>query len=169
MVQLYCGNAAVISLPCNGDILAMLGRYPRYARAISSQCDDCGLFKSVFRLSFRGATELRRRNQGEAAFRYAGFSRSLCSLRMTHGRFKSSAQLRAKHALTKQIILRNCGLIICPSCFDSKDSLCGRSAINRVRFSAIRKSACCRCLSDDFCAVRFHHEVISSPKAISFY
>ena len=26
---------------------------------------------------------------------------------------------------TKQIILRNCGLIIYPSCFDSKDSLRG--------------------------------------------
>ena len=31
-VQLYCGNAAVISLLCNGEILALLVRYPRNAR-----------------------------------------------------------------------------------------------------------------------------------------
>lgn len=32
MVQLYCGNAAVISLLCNGEMLALLVRYPRNAR-----------------------------------------------------------------------------------------------------------------------------------------
>ena len=54
---------------------------------------------------------------------------------------------------TKQIILRNCGLIVYPSYFDSKDSLRGSCAINRARLSAIRKNACCRCLCDDFCAI----------------
>ena len=59
MVQLYCGNAAVISLLCNGEILALLVRYPRSARVAEY----------------------------------------------------SIVHLRAKHALTKQIILRNCGLV----------------------------------------------------------
>ena len=43
----------------------------------------------------------------------------------------SNIPLACEARPTKQIILRNCGVIFCPSYFDSKDSLRGRDCENK--------------------------------------